>query len=286
LVILLKDNNAEIRMESALALGKLGAQEALLDIKGLLMDDNSEVQASAAIALGRLGNKEEAITYLRKLIKKGKNPDARGAAAQGLAEFGVKDAIPDMINLIREKIDGTYGDGISGDRHCIEALGVLDAKEAIPDLIKLFRMEVANGRSSDQLSKIKSGMRVRDLADTLGRLGAREIAAEIIPLLNDREYEFYLDDLIKSLGGFGDKAAIPELAKFLKHAGDQPGDVRIRGWAAVSLIELGARNQVPNELAKDLKSIIRWNDADEFLYDKNRARNALKTLSSGSEAPK
>ena len=281
LIPLLKDKEPEIRCESALGLSKLGAKEALPEIRPLLMDDNGKVRAGAAIGVGRLSSREEAIPYLRKLLKDGKESDTRGAAAEGLAEFGAKDAIPDMIIFLKETVDKKADNDSSGFRDCISALGTLEAKEAIPDLVKLFRrviVNIPNKEGRDFALWGEAIVLVPALSATLGRLGAKEIVPDLIKLLEDKEYESNRSDFAQALGGLGDKAAIPSLIKLLGHQGNIAEDVRIRGWAAISLVELGAKDKVPQEITKDIKNIIRWNAGYWLGYPELRANNALKEL--------
>jgi HEAT repeat protein len=94
---------------AALAAARIGAREALGDIRRLLAGGNLVVKERAARALGRLGDGESA-TALRKLLRhEDENLRAAGAAALGdLGAVGERDAL--LAALTAEPIDWVRSD--------------------------------------------------------------------------------------------------------------------------------------------------------------------------------
>lgn len=57
-----------------------------------------------------------------------------------------------------------------------------------------------------------------------------------------------------ALGTLGAKEdAVPELTRLLEDADD-----RVRGVAAIALVELGAKDVVPAKIIEDIKPILKW----------------------------
>ena len=59
-------------------------------------------------------------------------------------------------------------------------------------------------------------------------------------------------------------------------------DKYIRGWAAIALVELGEKKNIPMEVIKDILPILKW-DGDDEEAAARRAESALKALGVAEE---
>jgi HEAT repeat protein len=147
LVSALKDQDLFVRRFSAQALGEIGpdaAREAVPALKSRLTDPKKEVVEAAATALGKLGS--EGITALTDTVKdKKKDVEIRraGITGLGLAGANAKDAVPVLIEVLKDTSAGPAGKGKKQPAdtpnlrvEAATALGDIgpDAKDAVPTL--------------------------------------------------------------------------------------------------------------------------------------------------------
>ena len=169
LVLALKDKDLFVRRFAAQSLGEIGAnaRTAIPALKGSLGDSKKEVVEAAATALGKLGT--DGITTLTDVVKdKKQDVEVRRQAviALGTAGANAKDAVPVLVDLLKDATAGSAGKGKKGNNDApnlrvdaAEALGDIgpDAKEAVPALEDLAS---AKGKSplkmaaNDALKKI------------------------------------------------------------------------------------------------------------------------------------
>jgi HEAT repeat protein len=170
LVQALKDRDLFVRRFSAQAIGEVGAdaREAVPALKSSLSDTKKEVVEAAATALGKLGS--EGITTLTGVVKdKKQNIDIRKAAiaALGLAGSNAKDAVPVLIDLLKDSSQAPAGkpkkapamDTPNLRVEAAQALGDIgpDASDAVPFLQDLASAKGKNPlkiAANDALKKI------------------------------------------------------------------------------------------------------------------------------------
>jgi hypothetical protein len=102
LIQALKDQNLFVRLHSAIALSKLGAQQAIEPLQQALdvEDENSDFCLTATVALGRLGD-EETIQYCLEGLED-LDSDERAGSAIALGLIGDKRAIDPLIRRVKE----------------------------------------------------------------------------------------------------------------------------------------------------------------------------------------
>jgi hypothetical protein len=129
LIRALKDKEPEVRSGAALALGKIGASEAVSEIAALLQDKMGNVKIDAARALALF--KEDAapaLPLLLKVLKQDKEP-ARAAVIDVVREIGpeARAAVPVLIEFVRGK-DAVLARSAMG---ALASIGP-DARDAVP----------------------------------------------------------------------------------------------------------------------------------------------------------
>jgi HEAT repeat protein len=93
------NENATIKNYSVQALGLLGHEEGVPILLDALKDEDNAVFASAAEALGRIG--KPVVPHLIDLLKSGPAEDARCIAAWQLGTLRYVEAIPTLIQVVR-----------------------------------------------------------------------------------------------------------------------------------------------------------------------------------------
>lgn len=90
----LKDENELVRLCTVVALGKLGAKNAVDNLVEMLEDEDQGVRIEVATALGKLGlGTKKAEEALIKMLSSEEDDAVRMYAAEALGEIGTKDAI-------------------------------------------------------------------------------------------------------------------------------------------------------------------------------------------------
>jgi HEAT repeat protein len=108
LVLLLKDDNPSIRLETLETLGMMGASatSAIPSLIPLLQDPDADVRSSAALALSKMGESAKAaIPSLIPLLKDPEDASVRSSAAGALGNMGesAKAAIPSLIPSLKDE---------------------------------------------------------------------------------------------------------------------------------------------------------------------------------------
>jgi len=121
----------DVRSAAALALGKVGGDDALSTLISHVHSSDITVKNYTLQALGMLG-REEGIPSLLEALSDANNT-IFASAAEALGEIG-KPAVPHLIGLLENT-------GVKDDVRCIAAwqLGQLKYSEAIPTLVKAIR---------------------------------------------------------------------------------------------------------------------------------------------------
>ncbi|UCG63712.1 MAG: HEAT repeat domain-containing protein [Deltaproteobacteria bacterium] len=230
LIKALGDNESEVRMNAAEALGRIGpdANEAGPALIEALSDSDYAVRYSAAEALGEIGyDTKEAI---RALIKALGDPDSdvrwRAASALGSIGLDAKEAVPALIHAL--------GDDHHRVRYsAAEALGKMGAgaKEAVPALTKMLGNEPYGLRVIARSALEAIGADPQELIPSLelflvhGTLEVRREAAEMLGNI-----------------GPGAKEAVPALIKAL---GNHVAYVRMEALKAIGKVGATAESVGP-----------------------------------------
>src|SRR5262249_15547894 len=125
----LKDKVPGVRISSAKALGHLGAEEAIPDLKELLNEGDWNLQWTAWEALARLGD-NKSLEQRREFLRPLRDVRLTGKSIQVLVEAG-RTEFTSEIEQVLQGNDPTLW------RVATEALGKLGAKESIPLLRSL-----------------------------------------------------------------------------------------------------------------------------------------------------
>lgn len=276
---LLRDKNNIIRSTTASALGRFGAKEAIPELMKLLNDTEEDVCTSSIKALGELSAKE-AIPQIKELINDNESIWIRQSAATALGKMGAKETIPELIKLLKDNNDSIRTSAAN-------ALGDLEAKEAIPAIVKLLADKpddynssgianalgklITKGTLSQIVTLAKeanvSKKLIYPLSQGINRLGVEKGIPELIPLLKEED-EGIRSAASGALGKIINLKAIPELIKLLKHENGE-----VRGFAAIVLVDLYKKDEIPKGVIEDIKLIVKWGGSYE-----SRARAALKEL--------
>lgn len=152
----------------------------------------------------------------------------------------------------------------------INVLAKLNAKEAIPQIIKL--LDSKDRRISNET-----------IIEALADLDAKEAIPIFREKLRDMHFSTVQTSLnkyptesaicvtaAKVLARLGDKESIPDILKLTEKGQFE----YVRGWAAVTLVELGAKDELPDGIIDDMKGIL----GRSYFNDKKRIQSALKQL--------
>jgi len=258
LIKALGDNESEVRMNAAEALGRIGpeAKEAVPALIRALDDSDEEVRIAAAHAIAKVLIEASELVPILIGTLDNSNARVRKTAVEMLGDIGseAKEAAPYLMKALGDSDYGVRGSAA-------EALGKMGAgaKEAVPTLVKA-------------LGDDHPFVRV-NAAEALGKIGteAKGTIPALIKALGDSDYGVrrVAIDMLQDMGPPA-KEAVPELIKAL---GDAMYSVR---WRAASA--LAAIGPCPNHLTPQLISLL--NDADARV--RIGAVQALESM--GSEA--
>ena len=175
----LEDDSFEVRTAAAIALGKLGNDEALPGLlHALEKDSHKDVRDSALIAIGMVGAEHTVPRLVDVLSDNKAETRHRGFAAFGLGLTANDDAKEMLLRYARRQGPRLINGAIRPpqlDASVFVALGLTEDKRAVPIL------EAAiDGRRYDELVKSFAVL-------ALGRLNDRTTMPRLIELLNGRE---------------------------------------------------------------------------------------------------
>ncbi len=206
LVRALDDEDRGVRESAVDALAKIGALDALLSA---LKSKKARVKSAAALALGRMGA-EDAIPHLSEVLRNEKNPEVKWSAAWALAEIGRK-SLRALISALNDEDECVRW-------CAVEALGKLKDERAVDHLIKLLNDDARNVRSGAAwaLGEIGDKNAIEHLIKALGDRDAIVVENVMEALMRFPE-DVVVDPLIKALGdGRVSANAAETLAKLCK----------------------------------------------------------------------
>ncbi len=259
LLVLLTDEDSDVRRRTAYALGKLGngTPEVVSALLARLRDEDLYVRSSTAYALGKLGNEapEVVSALLTRLGDKDEDSIVRGGAADALSYLD--NGVPEIVSALLAGL----GDEDSHVRcYAADSLGYLGKTSEV--------VEPLLARLGDEDSHVR-----RNTAIALGYLGkASEIIKPLLAQLRD-EYSNAREGAAIALS-YLDNAKSEVVEPLLARLGDE--DFRVRGHAAYALGKLG--NETP-EVVEPL--LARLRDKDYFV----RQGTAIGLGNLGNGAP-
>ncbi|MEW6040711.1 MAG: HEAT repeat domain-containing protein [Elusimicrobiota bacterium] len=229
-----KQQNAEIRFESAIILGESGIRLAYDNLIKALKDNDS-VRFAAVKALGDLGI-PEAIEQLRKILK---DPvgDIRLQAARSLVKLRAFIAVPEVMDLLEDKDPGVSAEienVLNGFIAPESELFFVDAiqKDKRPRVRKFSAQ--ALGLLGDRAAAFVVFNAVSDKDE-----GVRDAAMKSFELLVDSSVVFYLDDKLRK--------AKPSMKSYIISMSARAGDPR----AVPSLLD-----QMSREKSAEVKELL------------------------------
>ncbi|AEA47472.1 HEAT repeat domain-containing protein [Archaeoglobus veneficus] len=248
LIKTLKSDDASIRMNSAIALGRLGDTRCLPHLIDALEDEAPEVRRAAAMALGMLGNSAAVDALVERL--KDENVEVRKAALEALADMEIADEVDEIAEALKDS-DARVRElaaivlekgGEAAVDYLLEAMKdpVRDVRIAAIQALMGCLSRVPPARSEAVRKKISEGLtEVKDIADV------------IIDVLDKTENAAIRKNAIWLLGQLGDPKGLPQLLKALEF-----GKAEERRLAATSLVKMGSKAVEP------LLDMIRHNDEE------------------------
>jgi cyclophilin family peptidyl-prolyl cis-trans isomerase/HEAT repeat protein len=220
---LLANPNAAIRKRAALAAGRIGNEDSVGALSGLLQDKDADVRAMAAFALGEVEAASGADPLLAAL--KNESVFVRARAIEGLGKIAA--ALPREQEARRLELSAAILEAIKTQSS--------DQLTAILGLTAVLRSRPANAGPTVAQFLSHSDARVRaDAANTLARLRLKDGNEQLLKLLNTDADAVVRANAARVLGATEDKASFDSL---LKHATSDP-DSRVRVSAIRSLASL------------------------------------------------
>jgi HEAT repeat protein len=148
LLQLLKDSNATVRGEAALALGKLGGSAEVPELVNMLADGNRFVRSMAALGLGLTGARE-ALPHLGRIARdENEKSQERAAALMGLGVLHLDGALQVLLTVAARE----------GEERMLQAcawfaLGLTGSEDAA----RLLEAEATNPRTAAELRAVATG---------------------------------------------------------------------------------------------------------------------------------
>ena len=222
LMKLAEQGDGGLRLEVAVALGKIQGAEAVGTLAQLLRDRHSVVRAHAAEALGKIGGEDAAQALLKGLTDD--DPSVRSNAAAALGKIADKRTAGPLTKLLGDS-DGDVR------ARAVVALGKLKESAAVPALVACLQDEdpelrskvaealgeIADPRATTALIAVANDARhvVRQrVAEALGQIRDARALETLQGLLADPE-ELVRLRVVEALGNLGDARAIPDLQAVL-----------------------------------------------------------------------
>lgn len=225
LMMELKNNEKDyIRSSSAVALGKLEAEEAVPYLMERLRDTKASVRSTAALILGKMGN-ESAVEPLINVLESGKEAegrridtlntyaDTRKSTVLALGGIGGSQATQALTNVLNDN-----GEMLEVRLAATSALGNIGSPEAVNALKTVFDNKSMN-----------MGIRNGALA-ALGKTKNPEAAGFFIEKLGDKDFGASAREALINMG----EPAVEPLIENLKTE-----DQKIKNEIALILIEIG-----------------------------------------------
>ncbi|MFH1452977.1 MAG: HEAT repeat domain-containing protein [Armatimonadota bacterium] len=144
------------------------------------MKENNEEEISVCIeGLANLDIRSQNIDhYITELVKY-ENPDISSLAAWAAGRLGIKEAVPELINMLKNKDDNVFSSAII-------ALGKIGDERAVNPL--LFSLDRKNMYQDQFISIIRS----------LGEIGSKKALRTLLYISNDKQQPVKIQSAAKS----------------------------------------------------------------------------------------
>ncbi|MDD2754245.1 MAG: HEAT repeat domain-containing protein [Methanothrix sp.] len=239
LIQALKDDDANIRMETAKALGFIGDIKAIEPLIQTLTDDDNNVREESIEALRKIG--VPSIEALAKVLKDRDNK-VKKHAVQALGEIRDAKAVESLIQVLNETDSDVLGEAVSA----LEKIGMPSVKpliQALKDrdgqvrkLATVALGEIRDVRAVEPLIQVlgDNDSNVRGgAADALSKIRDIRAVEPLIQYLKDNDSDVRCKTAL-ALGRIGDA----EASKPLIHALLYDTDSKVRKSAAMALGEI------------------------------------------------
>jgi HEAT repeat protein len=265
---LLSDHNNSIRAESFRALYHQFPDKELIPGALKIIDNPDWRTQTEAIDLLVKFEVRDAIPKLRKLMKNRDSYSREHAiiALGQLGDFGKEPGDKKIVRGIIKKLsENSYANG--------EAIRKIGAKYVVPEILDIFAGEDEELQlcASYAMREIGAKDIIAELIITIDS-GGKDIAPQILAILETQK-ETTARKTTVSIIGYGNYAKGTE--KIINFLDDADGE--LRALAAISLVELGSKDKIPEKELKgitgDIGLILDWGDIHA-----KRARAALKEL--------
>lgn len=243
LILLLQDEQCDIRTEAARELGRRRETAAVEHLIQMLTDQDPNCSFAARLSLEEIG--QPAVSPLLEYVNHASrvqklfiisilgdigdgravetildslsDPDSsiRANAAEALGKLTAKDAIPRLILVLKD-------DDYSVRNHAAEALGRLRANAAVQPLISLLRSEDTRTDGGSHVAA--------SCAAALARIGDSLAIPALVEALDEKNIRVLIN-LINALGELGDEMTAQSLLPFL--------DSQIKGVRLETCLSLG-----------------------------------------------
>jgi len=202
-------SSAGERQAAVMALGLLGARDAVTALLRVLRDPSPDVRANGAWALGRVGDKSAARNVATLL--RDQYPDVRAASVVALGRMEARDNVDELLRVLRDDSSPEVR------RVAAWSLGQLESRAAIGGLTAALRSD----RSSD----------VREMcAWALGQMHTREAVEGLTSALRGDDSPEVRETAAWALGEMNVRGSADVLADVLAH--DRESEVRATAaWA-------------------------------------------------------
>jgi HEAT repeat protein len=221
----LKNNGKDyIRSSTAIALGKLEAEEAVPYLIERLRDTKASVRSNAALVLGKMGD-ESAVESLKNILETGKEAegkrkdslnagvDVRKSTVLALGGIGGTEATQALIGVIND--DGEIPEVRVA---ATSALGNIGSPEAVNTLKKVFDNQSMN-------MNVRNGALL-----ALGKTENQEAAEFFIEKIGDKDFGATAREALINMG----ETAVEPLIENLK-----TDNQKVKDETALMLIEIG-----------------------------------------------
>jgi HEAT repeat protein len=170
-----------VRARAATALGKIGDAQAVPALTALLADSEPTVRIAAALAVGKFKD-PRSIIRLSDLLLEDREIEVRQAAAQGLAETGLPQAIPYFIEAMADSF--WWYERENAAKPMLDSLEQFGADAVEPLIGALSNPEgtvrrcaaILLGHIGDTRAVAPLGMMLYDMHDEVGRAAAESLA--------------------------------------------------------------------------------------------------------------
>ncbi|KYK35213.1 MAG: HEAT repeat domain-containing protein [Theionarchaea archaeon] len=249
----LKDEKIDVRLNAAIALGKIGSEEAVEPlIEAFTIDEERSVRERAADALGKIGS-EKAVEFLIKALSISESSFVRLNAVKTLEKIGSEKAVEPLIKAFADEESGVRG-------RVADALGKIGSEKAVEPLIEAL--------TTDEDKSLRS-----NAADALGRIGSEKAVEPLVKALTTDKFSLVRLNAATALGRIGGEEVVKPLVKVL--ATDE--ERHVRKFAADALGRIGSEEAV--------KSLTKTLTINEEIVVRLYAADAL-SLTGSEEAVK